>query len=100
MLGRAAYGAPYILARVDGDIFGDEAPSPSREDIAEQMSAYVKMQFEHGVRPHAITRHMLGLYRAAPGARRWRRFLSENAPAARDDILDQALGAMRAGVAA
>lgn len=95
MLGRAAYGAPYLLAEVDQMIFGEEKTPPSRDDVAATMSAYLKTQFGQGVRPHAITRHMLGLYHGAPGARAWRRFLSENAPALRDDILDRALENMR-----
>lgn len=94
MLGRAAYGEPYMLANVDSEIFGAETAPPSREAVAETMSVYLKQQFALGVRPHSITRHMIGLYHGAPGARRWRRFLSENASTARDDLLDQALDHM------
>lgn len=94
MLGRAAYGEPYMLAHADVEIFGAETAPSSRESIAQKMSAYLKQQFALGVRPHSITRHMIGLYHGAPGARRWRRFLSENASAARDDLLDQALDHM------
>ena len=96
MLGRAAYGAPYLLAEVDKTIFGETTSAPSREDVVIAMSDYVKNQFEKGVRPHSITRHMIGLYHGAPGARRWRRYLSENASTARATILDEALGAMQA----
>ncbi|MFC2952725.1 tRNA dihydrouridine(20/20a) synthase DusA [Marinicaulis aureus] len=96
MLGRAAYGSPYILAEVDEAMFGMMAPALSREDVVRAMSEYVKGAFEAGVRPHSITRHMLGLYHGAPGARAWRRFLSENASAARATVLDEALDAMRA----
>lgn len=100
MLGRAAYGSPNILSLVDTEIYGQKTPIPLREDVVAQMSGYLKHQFQKGVRPHSITRHMLGLFRGAPGARRWRRFISENAPLARDDILDRALDAMRADRAA
>ena len=96
MLGRAAYGAPYLLSAVDAALFGDNAPPASREEVVRRMSDYLKTQFEKGVRPHAVARHMLGLYHGAPGARRWRRFLSENAPAARSDLLDRALEAVGA----
>ena len=96
MLGRAAYGAPYLLSAVDAALFGDNAPPVSREEVVRRMSGYLKTQFEKGVRPHAVARHMLGLYHGAPGARRWRRFLSENAPAARSDLLDRALEAVGA----
>lgn len=96
MLGRAAYGNPYLLAAVDREIFGEAASAPERETVIAAMSDYLKDQFQKGVKPHAVTRHMLGLYHGAPGARTWRRFLSENAPTARTDILDRALAEMRA----
>ncbi len=94
MLGRAAYGEPYLLAAVDELVFGDDHSPPTREQTAAMMSDYLKREFERGVRPHAITRHMLGLYHGAQGARRWRRFLSEHASNARDDLIDRALAAM------
>jgi len=99
MLGRAAYGEPYLLAAVDGEVFGAAAPPLAREAVVEQMSAYLKRIINDRTRPHAITRHMLGLYHGAPGARAWRRFISENAPKAGPDILDRAMTFMRAGVA-
>ncbi|WDI30707.1 tRNA dihydrouridine(20/20a) synthase DusA [Hyphococcus flavus] len=91
MLGRAAYGAPYMLSEVDEIFFGSDRPTISREAIVREMSGYLQHAFEKGVRPHSVTRHMIGLYHGAPGARRWRRFLSENASASRDDVLDLAL---------
>ncbi len=96
MLGRAAYGAPFLLSDVDEMIFGDEPGGVTREMVIEVMSDYIKDEFRRGVRPHSITRHMLGLYHGAPGARAWRRFLSENAASARGDILDRALDEMHA----
>ncbi|MBL4619425.1 MAG: tRNA dihydrouridine(20/20a) synthase DusA, partial [Marinicaulis sp.] len=96
MLGRAAYGEPYILATVDEEFFGNAGAAPSREEVALQMSEYLKQQFELGVRAHSVTRHMLGLYHGAPGARVWRRYISEHAPLARGDILDGAVDAVRA----
>jgi len=100
MLGRAAYGEPYILATVDEEFFGDAGAAPSREEVALQMSEYLKQQFELGVRAHSVTRHMLGLYHGAPGARVWRRYISEHAPLARGDILDGAIDAVRDAVRA
>ena len=96
MLGRAAYGAPYLLSSVDELLFGDAAPASPREEVVRSMSHYLKREFETGVRPHSITRHMLGLYHGAPGARAWRRYISQNASAGRATILDEALEAMRA----
>ena len=97
MLGRAAYGAPYLIAHVDSVLFGETHEPISRESVVEKMSAYLKAQFDRGVKPHSVTRHMLGLYHGAPGARAWRRFISENAPTASADILDNALDHMRRG---
>jgi len=95
MLGRAAYGDPFILARVDGKFFDDMSKASTREEVALKMSDYLKQQFALGVRPHTVTRHMLGLYHGAPGARVWRRYISEYAPLARGDILDGAIDAVR-----
>ena len=96
MLGRAAYGAPYLLSSVDELLFGDAAPASPREEVVRSMSHYLKREFETGVRPHSITSHMLGLYHGATGARAWRRYISQNASAGRATILDEALEAMRA----
>jgi tRNA-dihydrouridine synthase A len=90
MLGRAAYGAPAILADVDIRIFGDVSPPPRLDDVVGEMSAYVKRMAAQGVSPHHIVRHMLGLYHGRPGARAWRRVLSEQGAATPADILDRA----------
>ncbi len=96
MLGRAAYGEPAILANVDRVFFGDAAPPPRLEDLVTAMSAYIRREAANGVKPHHVTRHMLGLYHGRPGARGWRRMLSQQGAAAPADILDSALAAMRA----
>ena len=98
MLGRAAYGQPYILSGVDGDIFSDNAPARTRDEIVDAMSAYLKRQFEIGVRPHSITRHMIGLYHGERGARGWRRFLTENARRGDPAILDRASSELKSAV--
>ncbi|MFN0024964.1 MAG: tRNA dihydrouridine(20/20a) synthase DusA [Parvularculaceae bacterium] len=96
MLGRAAYGEPAILAHVDRVFFGDAAPPPRLEDVALAMSAYIRRQAAHGVKPHHVTRHMLGLYHGQPGARAWRRMLSQQGAVSPAGILDSALAAMQA----
>ena len=79
MIGREAYHNPYMLARVDRDIYQDtEACITSREQIVEQLCAYIDAEVARGVVLHSITRHILGLYQGCPGARAWRRHLSEN----------------------
>jgi tRNA-dihydrouridine synthase A len=79
MIGREAYYNPYILARVDRDIYHDSnATIKSREEIVYQMLDYIDSETAKGTILHSITRHMLGLYHACPGAKAWRRHLSEN----------------------
>jgi tRNA-dihydrouridine synthase A len=95
MLGRAAYGEPAILAGVDRRIFGEKGPAPDIDDVVREMSVYVKRQAAAGTAPHHVVRHMAGLYHGRPGARRWRRTLSEKGTATPPDVLDRALAAMR-----
>jgi tRNA-dihydrouridine synthase A len=79
MLGRAAYENPYLLAEADRRFFGGAAPLPSRHEIARAMLPYIEAQRRRGVPLASVTRHMLGLFQGLPGARAWRRHLSENA---------------------
>ncbi len=78
MLGRAAYQNPYLLAEADSLIFASADEAPTREDVVQAMLPYIEQQLAQGVRLNSIIRHMLGLYQSVPGARAWRRFLSEN----------------------
>ena len=78
MMGRAAYQNPVLLAQVDARIFGG-APT----DLDGAVAAYcdhVERQLAQGVRLHTLVKPMLGLYNGRPGARLFRRHLSENAP--------------------
>ena len=79
MIGRAAYHTPYeILSRADCDIFrSSKTPAPEAQRIAEQMIPYIEAHMQQGGRLHQITRHMFGLFSGQPGARHWRRRLSE-----------------------
>jgi tRNA-dihydrouridine synthase A len=77
MVGRAAYQSPYMMASVDRDLYGDDVPLPSRTDLVNAMLPYIAAQMARGVRLNAISRHMLGLYYGQPGARTWRRYISE-----------------------
>ena len=93
MLGRAPYKNPYLLASVDGVLFGDSAPPPTREEIVEQLIPYAETLVTNGIPLHALTRHVMGLFQGLPGGRLWRRHLSENAPRRGDDpmVLQEAL---------
>ena len=99
MIGRAAYDDPFILCDADARFFDAEPASSSsstREAIVEAMIPYVERCIAEGWRPHAVTRHMLGLFHGRPGARRWRRTLSELGarPDATADVLRRALDAV------
>ncbi len=79
MVGREAYQNPYILAQVDALLFADHHPVLSRHDVVMQMLPYIDAHLQSGGYLSHITRHMLGLFQGVPGARAWRRHLSENA---------------------
>jgi tRNA-dihydrouridine synthase A len=77
MLGRAAYQNPAILAEADRRLFGEPA-----RDVNEAVEAYIDYlgcQLAKGVPLNALTKHMLGLFHGQPGARLFRRHLSQNA---------------------
>lgn len=98
MLGRAAYHDPYLLADVDRRIFADPHPIPSRAEVVEAFIPYVEAQLAAGRRLNNLTRHILGLFQGVPGARHWRRYLSEHAhlKEAGVEILRAAIPAIRA----
>ena len=78
MLGRAAYHDPWLLAQLQQRLFG--APgAASREAAVEALTAYLRRQVALGVPVKHVTRHLLGLFGGRPGARRWRRYLSQHA---------------------
>lgn len=79
MIGREAYQNPWLLADADSRLFGDDHPVPSRQQIIEQLMPYVQREFSRGNSISQITRHILGLFQGQPGARAWRRHISENA---------------------
>jgi tRNA-dihydrouridine synthase A len=77
MVGRAAYDNPYFLATADQELYGSTAPVASRREVAEAMIPYVERVCAGGRSPRTVYRHMLGLFAFAPGARRYRRVLSD-----------------------
>lgn len=82
MLGRAAYQNPFVLAEVDARFYGEAAAPLSRHDVLEAFLPYVERELAQGTHLHAMTRHILGLFQGQPGARAFRRYISENAPRA------------------
>ena len=79
MIGRAAYENPYLLAEVDRQFFGSSAPPPSRHQVIRAFLPYIEKQLQRGTPLHGMTRPVLGLFQGIPGARAWRRHLSEHA---------------------
>ena len=75
MLGRAAYQNPAILLDMDSRFF-DDAPRDF-DDVLAGWCDYVERNLKKGVRLNSMTRHMLGLFNGKPGARAFRRHLSE-----------------------
>ena len=79
MMGRAAYQEPWRLLAVDPLLFGEPAPFDTPKAVAEALIPYVERELALGRRLHAITRHVLGLFRGVPGARAFRRHLATQA---------------------
>lgn len=100
MLGRAAYQTPWVLAECQQALFGARAPLDRRE-IIDKMTDYIDRQIQQGTAVKHVSRHVMGLFQGLPGARAWRRYLSENAW--QDDnntqLLWQALAASRDSMA-
>ncbi|MFC6196836.1 tRNA dihydrouridine(20/20a) synthase DusA [Ponticaulis profundi] len=93
MLGRAPYQNPSILLDVDETLFGGVRRHPDMVSALSAYRPYLVRQLEQGTPLHAMTRHILGAFNGLPGARQWRRHLSENAPRQGADIsvFDEAL---------
>lgn len=93
MVGREAYQNPYMMAELDQHLFGSDKPVKKRREVVEAMYPYIERQMANGSYLNHISRHMLGLFQNMPGARQWRRYISENAhkPGAGIEVLQQAL---------
>ena len=102
MLGREVYHNPYILAAVDGLFYDDPHAIPERGEVMAGFLPYVETQLQAGVALTAMSRHILGLFHGRPGARAYRRYLSEYAhrPGAGIDVLERALARVNVGDAA
>jgi tRNA-dihydrouridine synthase A len=99
MVGRAAYHHPTLLAGVDAAFYDDDRLVPSRAEVAERMFAYARAKVTEGVPLRAITRHLIGLYHGQPGARAWRRMLSDPARLGANDpaLIVEAMEVAEAG---
>ena len=102
MIGRAAYHDPGgVLLTADSRIFGRPDPMPDRAAAARAMIPHIEAHLAEGGKLGQVTRHMLGLFAGQPGARGWRRTLSEGAarPGAGVEVLHAALGQVTAAAA-
>ncbi len=102
MIGRAAYHDPAaILGPADRRIFGAPGPDIAAEEAVSAMLPYIEDQLSKGTRLNQITRHMLGAFAGRPGARQWRRLLSEEAhkPGAGPELVARALSCINAEAA-
>lgn len=79
MIGREAYHNPWILTEADRLIFGDDRRTPTRNTVLDAFLHYVERELAGGTPLSAMSRHILGLFQGQPGARAWRRHLSEQA---------------------
>ena len=93
MLGRAAYQEPWRLIGADPELYGDAAPVATMKDALFALMPYIANELERGTRLHSITRHLMGAFHGIPGARAFRRHLSEQGvkPGAGISVLEDAL---------
>ena len=100
MLGRAAYHNPWILAELQALLFATRGVA-SREEAVQALTRYLRLQVSRGVPAKNVSRHLLGLFQGQPGARRWRRYISQHAHLEPDNerLLLEALAHMRPAAA-
>ena len=98
MVGRVAYQKPYMLSAVDTTLFASDREVVTRDDVVSQIIPYIERHIASGGRLNNVTRHLLGLYHGEPGARAFRRHLSETAtgPQASIERLIEAVGLVKA----
>ncbi|WP_425516773.1 tRNA dihydrouridine(20/20a) synthase DusA [Paludibacterium yongneupense] len=77
MLGREAYHNPFLMASWDARYYGAATPLPDRAEVVRALLPYVRRQLEQGHAVRNVARHILGLFQGQPGARQWRRILSD-----------------------
>ena len=96
MLGRAAYQNPWVLRQCERSLAGS-CRTHERSDVVDAMTRYLRSEIGRGVPAKHISRHMLGLFQGVPGAKSWRRYLTEHAHAEPSDgnLLLRALSEMR-----
>ena len=80
MLGREAYNNPWLLTEVDHALYGDPESTLTRDEVVEQMADYVDLvQEREPLAARTAVNHLMGLALGLPGARHWRRLLTDPA---------------------
>ena len=97
MLGRQACQEPYLLAQLHGEFVDRDWTPPERHEVVVRYARYVEAMLERGHRLPLLLRHIHGLYSGYPGARAWRRYLSEagRRPGAGAEVLHGSLRLLR-----
>ena len=98
MVGREAYSNPYSLSLIDQLLYKDPHPIASRLVVLENFMPYIARELEKGYPLKHITRHIIGLFHGYPGAKHWRRHISENVfkPNTGLELLTNAISEMKA----
>ncbi|MBB1496941.1 tRNA dihydrouridine(20/20a) synthase DusA [Paracoccus sp. MC1862] len=94
MIGRAAYHEPWNILGAADRLWGDEPPFAEPAEAALAMRELIARHIGAGGRMHQVTRHMLGLFHGRPGARAWKRILSERGASGTLGDYDAALAAV------
>lgn len=96
MVGREAYHNPWLMAEWDAAFYGDDSTAVTRQQVVDAMLPYIRARLAEGHKLRNIARHILGLFQGMPGARQWRRMLSDAKllDGADEGLLLQALAAM------
>ncbi|MFO1407159.1 MAG: tRNA dihydrouridine(20/20a) synthase DusA [Steroidobacteraceae bacterium] len=97
MIGRQAYQEPWLLTELHRAFIDADWTPPARSDVVRTYAAYVERMLGEGHRLPLLLRPLHGLYAGQPGARAWRRFLTEQGirPGAGADLLERSLGIFR-----
>jgi tRNA-dihydrouridine synthase A len=93
MIGRAAYDNPDLFATVDQEIYGEQSSPPTMREVVQGMLPYIDYWVSRGVKLNCLTRHLLHLFNGQPGAKAWRRYLTEKGCSveAGVEVVEQAL---------
>lgn len=92
MMGRAIYNNPWLLNDADPLLFNQAAKLDSPQQAIELFTPYIEKELSEGTALNHISRHILGLFQGLPGAKAWRRYISEHAhlPGANSQVIQDA----------